>query len=543
LPKKILYGNDARAALVRGVDCIADAVKVTLGPKGRNVVIDRSFLGLTPHVTKDGVTVANYISPNDEAEKLGAHLCREAAQKTADAAGDGTTTATVLAQAMVHLGMQRLASGMSHAALRAGMEKAAADVIAQIKLLASPVQIAEVRDVALIAANGDELIAGLISEACQKVGKEGVITIEESRSLETFLEFVDGMQIPQGYLSPQFLTDYERMRCELEDCAVLIHEGKIGSAMSLVPLMQQITKHNTPLLVIAGDYDSEAIATLALARIKGGQRVCAIRAAGFGYHRKEVMRDLAWLTGGTAIMEDSGLKLDKFQIEECGRVKKVIVDAKRTTISRGLGKRETIQARCEEIRKQLAECRDDTQRKQFQERLAWLSGGIAVIRVGAATESEMREKRDRVEDAMFAAKAALEEGIVPGGGATLMRAALSTHKRFLDQTCLSIGSNKVPSSEIPGFDLIIESCFTPMRQIAENAGHSGDAIVEKARQVVSHGQGFNARTSKWENLLEAGVIDPAKVLCECVSNACSVACLILGAEVVTAEEEKCQNGN
>ena len=527
LTKIILSGDEARQALLRGVDAVANPVKATLGPRGRNVVLDRSIsMGLTPLVTKDGVTVANFVLPNDPLEKLGAHLCREAAQKTVDHAGDGTTTSTLLVQAMCHAGMRLLASGANPAALKRGMEKAAELIAAQVKASASPVAGDMIKQIATVSANGDEKIGELIAQAVEKVGKDGVIQLEESQTLETYLEIVDGLQIPSGYLSPNFVTDPERMQVVYENALILLYEGTIGTAKSLVPLLKQINEVNQPLLIIAGDYNNEVLAALVLNR-RNGILSCAVKSGAFGDRRRELLRDIAALTGGVAITEDQGIKLESVLLAQLGKAKKVVVDHQLATIAQGEGKAKDIEGRILEARTLLEREKDATARKALQERLAGLAGGIALIRVGAATEAEMREKKDRVEDAMYAAKCAAQEGIVPGGGLALLRASQEVRREL-----------QLEQEEMLGAQIVLDSCSEPLKQIAENAGLSGDAVVEKIRPTAKFGYGLNARTGKYEDLLEAGVIDPCKVVTEALKNATSIAAVILTSEAVVAEVNK-----
>jgi chaperonin GroEL len=531
LNKIIVCGDEARKALLRGVDAVANPVKATLGPRGRNVVLDRSLsMGLSPLVTKDGVTVANFVLPNDPLDRLGAHLCREAAQKTVDHAGDGTTTSTLLVQAMCHAGMRLLASGANSAALKRGMDKASEAVIDAVKRMAAPVSGDMIRQIAAISANGDEDIGRLIASAVERVGKDGIMTVEESSTLETHLEVVDGMQIPSGYLSPNFITDVERMQVVFEDALILLYEGTIGTAKSLVPILKQLSEASQPLLIVAGDYNNEALAALVLNKAKNGLWTCAVRSSAFGTRRKELLCDIAALTGGKAITEDTGIKLESVKLSDLGGAKKIIVDRNSTTITRGAGSLKDIEGRVLECRTLLEQTKDATEKKQLHERLAGLAGGIAVIKVGAATEAEMREKKDRVEDAMHAAKCAAEEGIVAGGGLALLRASNSA-RRSLD----------LAPDEAMGAQIVLEACEAPLKQIADNAGVSGEAVVEKVRPVAGHGYGFNARSGKYEDLVEAGVIDPSKVVTEALKNATSIAGAILTSDAVVAEVPKEEN--
>jgi len=524
MPKKLLYGQDSRSAIMRGVDLLADAVKVTLGPGGRTVVIGRRGMGLTPHTTKDGVTVANNIDPTDPTEQIGSDIVREAAQKTVEACGDGTTTSTVLAQAMCRLGMQQLDLGVSPVALKAGIEKATKTIIKEIEKMTIPVTDEMVFQVANISANGDEAIAKIVAAAVSKVGKDGVITVEESRTLETHLDVVDGLQVHSGYLSPNFITDRNRAQCVFEgDVHILLYEGKIATAKSIVPLLRQIHEAHASLLIIAGDFDNDALAGLCLNKIKAGLPVCAIRSGAFGDRRRELLRDIASLTGGKAITDDLGLKLENILLADLGMASRVVVDTTRTVIVKGAGDDQAIEGRIIEIRNQLEKA-EGIDKVHLQQRLAGLAGGVAVIKVGATTEVEMREKKDRVEDATFATKAALEEGIVPGGGIALLRSAMAVDvSSFLPE-------------ELPGVHTVLAACEKPLTQIVENAGKKAAEVMEQVRQS-SQVIGYNARTGKYEDLVASGVIDPAKVVKEALKNAASVAGMILTTEALVAEIE------
>ena len=521
--KIVLHGEASRAAILRGVDLLADAVKVTLGPKGRNVVIGRRFMGLDPVVSKDGVTVANVVNPQDVTEQIGADLIRSAAQKTVDNAGDGTTTSVVLAQAMLHAGFESLKSGASPIAVKRGMDKACTAIVAAIRKMAVPVSGEMVFQVANISANGDEAIGRIVAEAVEKIGKDGVVTVEESRTLETSLEIVHGLQLNSGFVSPYFITNPETMKCEYQDASVLLWEGKLSSAKSLVPVMRFCTP---PLLIVAGDYEQEAIAILATNRVKTGFQVCAIRTGAFGDRRRELIRDLAAITGAQAFTEDLGAKVESVLPSQLGRAEKIIVDQAKSII---IGEGTEVAGRIADVRKQL-ETADGVEKAHLQARLAGLTGGIAVIKVGAVTEVEMKEKKDRVEDAMYATKAAVDEGIVAGGGLALLCARMGL---------TADAPWSVPEDEIRGARIVLESCAAPLQQIAENAGMSGKDVVEKVL-AMHHGKdsanlGYNAATDTHEDLVLAGVIDPAKVVIEALKNAVSIAGMILTTEAMVAE--------
>ena len=519
--KIVLHGEASRAAILRGVDLLADAVKVTLGPKGRNVVIGRRFMGMDPVVSKDGVTVANVVDPQDVTEKIGADLIRSTAQKTVDTAGDGTTTSVVLAQAMLHAGFESLKSGASPIAVKRGMDKACSAIVAAIRKMAVPVTGDMVFQVANISANGDEAVGRIVAEAVEQIGKDGVVTVEESRTLETSLEIVNGLQLNSGFVSPYFITNPETMRCEYQDVSVLLWEGKLSSAKSLVPLMRGATP---PLLIVAGDYEQEAIAILATNRVKTGFQVCAVRTGAFGDRRRELIRDLAAITGARAFTEDLGAKIESVIPEQLGKAQKVIIDQSKSLI---VGEGKDVAGRLAEIRKQIEIAEFGVERAHLQARLAGLTGGVAVIKVGAVTEVEMREKKDRVEDAMYATKAAVDEGIVAGGGVALLWAAASS----------TLGGHG--TEEMRGVHIVWNACAAPLKQIAENAGLVGRDVLEKTA-AMCHGPGafnfgYNAATDTYEDLVLAGVIDPAKVVIEALKNAVSVAGMILTTEAMVAE--------
>jgi chaperonin GroEL len=529
MAKQIIYSENARHALLRGVNQLADAVKVTLGPKGRNVVLDKKFG--SPTITKDGVSVAKEIDLKDPVENLGARMVREVASKTSDIAGDGTTTATVLAQAIIREGSKNVAAGANPMALKRGIDKAVEAVVEELKQLSRPVSGNMVAQVGTISANSDQTIGGIIAEAMEKVGKDGVITVEEARTMETSLDVVEGMQFDRGYLSPYFVTDPERMEAVLEDPLVLIHEKKISSLKDLLPILEKVAQSGQPLLVIAEDVDGEALATLVVNKLRGTLKVAAVKAPGFGDRRKAMLEDLAILTGGRAITEDLGLKMESIKLEDLGRAKKIVIDKDNTTIVEGAGTKKAIEGRVKQIRTQIEETTSDYDREKLQERLAKIVGGVAVIKVGAATESEMKEKKARVEDAMHATKAAVEEGIVPGGGVALLRAsvnALDTLAKTLDE------------DQRLGVDIIRRACEEPIRWIAQNAGLEGSIVAAKVRESKGKDVGFNAATETYEDLVKAGVIDPTKVVRSALQNAASIAGLLLTTEALVSElpEEK-----
>ncbi len=520
--KMIVTGEESRQAILRGVNKLADAVKVTLGPKGRNVVLEKKFG--SPVITKDGVTVAKEIELEDKLENMGAQMVREVASKTSDVAGDGTTTATLLAQAIFREGVKMVAAGANPMALKRGIDKAVERVVEEIKRMAKPVKGDMIAHVGTISANGDTMIGNLIAEAMKKVGKDGVITVEESKTMQTELEVVEGMQFDRGYLSPYFVTDPERMECVLEDAYILIHEKKISSMKDLLPLLEQIAKSGKPLLIIAEDVEGEALATLVVNKLRGTLQVCAVKAPGFGDRRKAMLQDIAILTGGKAITEDLGIKLENVRLEDLGRAKKIVVDKDNTTIVEGAGKPSEIEARVRQIRAQIEETTSDYDREKLQERLAKLVGGVAVIKVGAATETELKEKKARVEDAMHATKAAVEEGIVPGGGVAYIRALRALENFKLDDP-----------DENAGVNILRRALEEPLRWIAQNAGWEGSIVVERVKSAKDENFGFNAQTEQFEDLVKAGVIDPAMVSRIALQNAASIAGLLLTTEALVSE--------
>ncbi len=523
MAKHIAYGEESRRALLAGVNRLADAVKVTLGPKGRNVVIEKKFG--SPTITKDGVTVAKEIELEDKLENTGAQMVREVASKTSDIAGDGTTTATVLAQAIFREGVKTVAAGASPMALKRGIDKAVEKAVEEIQRLSKKVKDNEaIAQVGTISANGDATIGNLIAEAMGKVGQDGVITVEESRTLETALEVVEGMQFDRGYLSPYFVTDPERMEAIIEDAVVLIHEKKISSMKDLLPLLEQVARGGKPLLIIAEDVEGEALATLVVNRLRGTLQVCAVKAPGFGDRRKAMLQDIAILTGGKAITEDLGIKLESIQLADLGRAKKIVVDKDNTTIVEGAGKSSEIEGRVKQIRTQIDDTTSDYDREKLQERLAKLVGGVAVIKVGAATETELKEKKARVEDAMHATKAAVEEGIVPGGGVAFVRAQKALENFKLDN-----------EDENIGVGIVKRALEEPLRQIVANAGHEGAVVVDKVRSNKSANYGFNAETEEYGDMLAMGVVDPTKVTRYALQNAASIAGLLLTTEALISE--------
>jgi chaperonin GroEL len=519
--KRIVFGEDSRHAILAGVNRLADAVRVTLGPKGRNVVVEKKFGG--PTITKDGVTVAKEIELEDNLQNLGAQMVKEVASKTSDVAGDGTTTATVLAQAIYREGVKSVAAGANPMAIKRGTEKATELVVSRIKELAKPVSGEAVAQVATVSANNDPSIGKIIAEAMRKVGKDGVITVEESKTMETVLDVVEGMQFDRGYLSPYFVTDAERMECILEDAYILIYEKKISSLKDLLPLLEQIARSGKPLLIIAEDVEGEALATLVVNKLRGTLNVAAVKAPGFGDRRKEMLQDIAIVTGGKAIMEETGIKLEGIKLEDLGRAKRVTIDKDTTTIVEGAGSKKAIEGRVRQIRVQIEETTSDYDREKLQERLAKLVGGVAVIKVGAATETEMKEKKARVEDAMHATRAAVEEGIVPGGGVALLRAADA------------LNEVRLPEDEQTGANIVRRAVEEPLRWIAQNAGYEGAVVIEKVRASSDVNFGFNAERETFEDLVKAGVIDPAKVARTALQNAASIASLMLTTEATVAE--------
>jgi chaperonin GroEL len=519
--KQIVYSESSRQAILRGVNQLADAVKVTLGPKGRNVVLEKKFGG--PTITKDGVTVAKEIELKDPLENMGAQMVREVASKTSDVAGDGTTTATILAQAIFREGVKSVAAGANPMALKRGIEKAVELVVEGVKKLSKPVSGEMIAQVGTISANGDATIGNIIADAMKKVGKDGVITVEESKTMSTELQTVDGMQFDRGYLSPYFITDPDRMECVLEDPYILIHEKKISNMKDLLPVLEQIARSGKPLLVIAEEVEGEALATLVVNKLRGTLNACAVKAPGFGDRRKAMLDDIAILTGGKSIMEETGIKLEGVRLDDLGRAKRVTVDKDNTTIVDGSGQQKNIEARIKQLRAQVEETTSDYDREKLQERLAKLAGGVAVIKVGAATETEMKEKKARVEDALHATRAAVEEGIVPGGGVALLRAAKE------------LEGVKAEHDEKIGYDIIKRCCEEPVRQIVGNAGLEGAIIIEKIRENKDANFGFNAATEAYEDLVKSGVIDPTKVTRSALQNAASIAALMLTTEAMIAE--------
>ncbi len=527
--KIVLLGADARERMLKGVDILADAVKVTLGPKGRNVVIEKSFGA--PRTTKDGVTVAKEIELEDRYQNMGAQMLREVASKAADVAGDGTTTATVLAQAIVREGLKRVSAGMNPMDLKRGIDKATADVVEHIKKSSKKVSNnAEIAQVGTISANGDREIGDMIAKAMEKVGNEGVITVEEAKSLETELEVVEGMQFDRGYLSPYFVTDADKMQVALEDPYILIHEKKLSSLQAMLPILEAIVQTGKPLVIIAEDVEGEALATLVVNKLRGGLRVAAVKAPGFGDRRKAMLEDIAIVTDGQMIAEDLGIKLENVGLNMLGRAKKVVITKEDTTIVDGAGKKKDIEARISQIKAQIEDTSSDYDREKLQERLAKLAGGVAVIRVGGATEIEVKEKKDRVDDALNATRAAVEEGIVAGGGVSLLRAGLAIKTK---------GDNE---DQTAGIEIVRKALQSPIRQIAENAGVDGSVVVGKLLETKDAKLGFNAQTETYVDMIEAGIIDPVKVVRSALQNAASVASLILTTEAAIAEAPKRDKG-
>ena len=520
--KQIVYSENSRQAILRGVNQLADAVKVTLGPKGRNVVLEKKFGG--PTITKDGVTVAKEVELKDPLENMGASMVREVASKTSDVAGDGTTTATVLAQAIYREGVKAVAAGANPMELKLGIEAAVEAVVAEVKKMGIATKTNEqIAQVGTISANGDHTIGNTIAEAMKKVGKDGVITVEESKTMLTELQTVEGMQFDRGYLSPYFVSDPERMECVLEDPYILIHEKKISNMKDLLPVLEQIARSGKPLLVIAEEVDGEALATLVVNKLRGTLNACAVKAPGFGDRRKAMLDDIATLTGGTSIMEETGIKLEGVQLKDLGRAKRVTIDKENTTIIDGGGKAKDIEGRIKQIRAQIEETTSDYDREKLQERLAKLSGGVAVIKVGAATETEMKEKKARVEDALHATRAAVEEGIVPGGGVALLRAS---HV---------LKNIKMEGDERIGINIVRRACEEPIRQIVANGGWEGAIVMEKILANKDSNFGFNAASGNYEDLVKAGVIDPAKVTRSALQNAASISALMLTTEAMICE--------
>ena len=527
MAKQIVTGENSRQAILRGVNILADAVKITLGPKGRNAVIEKKFG--PPVITKDGVTLAKEIELRDPLENMGAQMVREVASKTSDVAGDGTTTATVLAQAIFREGAKTVAAGANPMALKRGIERGVEVAVGEIKKLSRDVKGEMIAQVGTVSANNDKQIGNIIAEAMKKVGKDGVITVEESKTMETTLEVVEGMQFDRGYLSPYFVTDPERMECVLEDVRILIHEKKISSMKDLLPLLEQIAKMGKPLLIIAEDVEGEALATLVVNKLRGTLQCTAVKAPGFGDRRKAMLEDIAILTGGLAITEDIGFKLENITLDKLGRAKKVTIDKDNTTIIEGAGEPSKIEGRVKQICVQIEETTSDYDKEKLQERLAKLVGGVAVIKVGAATETELKEKKARVEDAMHATRAAVEEGIVPGGGVALLRCVPALDKVKLD------------GDEAIGLNIVKRALEEPMRQITQNAGHEGAVVVGRVRESKDENFGFDAEKSEFCDLVKAGVIDPAKVTRLALQNAASIAALMLTTEALVAdikEDEK-----
>jgi chaperonin GroEL len=524
--KDVKFSTDARERMLRGVDVLANAVKVTLGPKGRNVVIDKSFGA--PRITKDGVSVAKEIELDDKFENMGAQMLREVASKTNDLAGDGTTTATVLAQAIVKEGAKAVASGMNPMDLKRGIDLAVDAVVKELKKNARKITSnSEIAQVGTISANGDEEIGRYLAEAMEKVGNEGVITVEEAKTAETELEVVEGMQFDRGYLSPYFVTNQDKMRVELEDPYILIHEKKLSNLQAMLPVLEAVVQSGKPLLIIAEDVEGEALATLVVNKLRGGLKIAAVKAPGFGDRRKAMLEDIAILTGGTVVSEDLGIKLENVTLDMLGRAKKVAIEKENTTIIDGVGSKTDIDGRVAQIRSQIEETTSDYDREKLQERLAKLAGGVAVIRVGGSTEVEVKEKKDRVDDALHATRAAVEEGILPGGGVALLRAV-----KALDSLQ---GSNQ---DQRVGIDIIRRAIEAPVRQIAENAGAEGSVIVGKLREKTDLSFGWNAQTGEYGDLYAQGVIDPAKVVRTALQDAASVAGLLVTTEAMIAEKPK-----
>jgi chaperonin GroEL len=523
--KEIIFDQRARDAILKGVNTLADAVKVTLGPKGRNVVIEKSFG--SPTITKDGVTVAKEIELENKFENMGAQMVKEVASKTSDVAGDGTTTATVLAQALYREGSKLVAAGHNPMDIKRGIDKAVEAVVAQLKTLSKPTKDhKEIAQVGIISANGDTTIGNIIAEAMEKVGKEGVITVEEAKGLETTLEVVEGMQFDRGYLSPYFVTDPERMEAVLDDAYILIHEKKISNMKDLLPLLEQIARGGKPLVIIAEEVEGEALATLVVNKLRGTLHVAAVKAPGFGDRRKAMLEDIATLSGGKLIAEELGLKLEQVTLKDLGHAKRITIDKDNTTIVDGAGKKSDIEARVKTIRAQIEETTSDYDKEKLQERLAKLVGGVAVINVGAATETEMKEKKARVEDALHATRAAVEEGIVPGGGVAYLRCLATLDK---------VEANE---GEKFGLQIVRRALEEPMRQLAENGGYEASIVVNKVKESKEAAYGFNAQTGVYEDLVAAGVIDPTKVARSALQNAASVASLMLTTMAMVAEKPK-----
>ena len=531
MAKQIVHGEDSRQAILRGVNMLADAVKITLGPKGRNVVLDKKFG--SPTITKDGVTVAKEIELKEPLENMGAQMVKEVASKTSDVAGDGTTTATVLAQAIFREGVKTVAAGANPMAVKRGIERAVEVAVEKIKELSKPVKGEMIAQVATVSANNDSTIGNIIAEAMKKVGKDGVITVEEAKAIETTLDVVEGMQFDRGYLSPYFVTDPDRMECVLENALILIHEKKISTMKDLLPLLEQVAKMGRPLLIIAEEVEGEALATLVVNKLRGTLQAAAVKAPGFGDRRKAMLEDIAILTGGKSLTEDLGIKLENVHIEDLGRAKKVVIDKDNTTIVEGAGKSQAIEGRVKQLRTQIDETTSDYDREKLQERLAKLVGGVAVIKVGAATETEMKEKKARVEDAMHATRAAVEEGIVPGGGVAFVRAVPALDKVKLEH------------DEQIGVNIVKRALEEPLRMIASNAGHEGAVVLGKVKEAKDANLGFDAATEEYTDMISAGILDPAKVARTALQNAASISALMLTTEALVSEipeEEKAPAG-
>ncbi len=521
MAKQIVYSEHSRQAILRGVNQLADAVKVTLGPRGRNVILEKKFGG--PNITKDGVTVAKEIELKDPLENMGAQMVREVASKTSDVAGDGTTTATILAQSIFREGVKAVAAGANPMSLKRGIEKAVDVAVDEVQKLSKPVSGDMIAQVGTISANSDSTIGNIIADAMKKVGKDGVITVEESKTMSTELDTVEGMQFDRGYLSPYFVTDPERMEVVLEDPYILIHEKKISNMKDLLPLLEQIARSGKPLLIVAEEVEGEALATLVVNKLRGTLNCCAVKAPGFGDRRKAMLEDIGILTGGKAIMEETGIKLEGVRLDDLGRAKRITVDKDNTTIVDGAGTAKAIEGRIKQLRAQIEETTSDYDREKLQERLAKLAGGVAVIKVGAATETEMKEKKARVEDALHATRAAVEEGIVPGGGVALLRAASA------------LENLKLGNDEQIGVDIVRRACEEPLRQIVLNAGNEGAIVAQRVRESDNPNHGYNAQTETYEDLVASGVIDPTKVTRTALQNAASIASLMLTTEAMVAE--------
>jgi chaperonin GroEL len=531
MAKQIVHGEDSRQAILRGVNLLADAVKITLGPKGRNVVLDKKFG--SPTITKDGVTVAKEIELKEPLENMGAQMVKEVASKTSDVAGDGTTTATVLAQAIFREGVKTVAAGANPMAVKRGIERAVESAVEKIKELSKPVKGEMIAQVATVSANNDSTIGNIIAEAMKKVGKDGVITVEEAKAIETTLDVVEGMQFDRGYLSPYFVTDPDRMECVIEGALILIHEKKISTMKDLLPLLEQVAKMGRPLLIIAEEVEGEALATLVVNKLRGTLQAAAVKAPGFGDRRKAMLEDIAILTGGKSLTEDLGIKLENVRVEDLGKAKKIVIDKDNTTIVEGAGKAQAIEGRVKQLRAQIEETTSDYDREKLQERLAKLVGGVAVIKVGAATETEMKEKKARVEDAMHATRAAVEEGIVPGGGVAFIRAIPALEKLKLDH------------DDQIGVNIVKRAMEEPLRMIASNAGHEGAVVIGKVKESKDANFGFDAATEEYTDMISAGILDPAKVTRTALQNASSIAALMLTTEALVSEipeEEKAPAG-